>query len=104
MLELIEAVSGRLISPKTWDRNVKIFGARFGQSTDCLGSLWCNLCNKLCFGVYEAGNGYGIGFHKVKPMFGEWAAHRQPTILFLGLLKTVQICMNWTKNVHVLCA
>ena len=25
MFELIEAVSGRLIGPKTWDRNVKIF-------------------------------------------------------------------------------
>ena len=56
MLELIEAVSGRLIGPKTWDRNVKIFGARFGQSTDCLGDLCDNLCIKLCFGVYEVGN------------------------------------------------
>ena len=25
MFELIEAVSGRLIGPKTWDRNVRIF-------------------------------------------------------------------------------
>ena len=28
MLELIEVVRGRLISPKSWDRNVRIFGAR----------------------------------------------------------------------------
>ena len=28
MLEFIEAVSGRLISLKTWNRNVKIFRAR----------------------------------------------------------------------------
>ena len=75
-------MSGRLIRPKTWDRIVKIFGARFGQSTNCLGSLWCNLCNKLCFGVYEAGNGHGIRFHKVEPMFAEWVAHGQPTVLF----------------------
>ena len=27
MLELIEAVSGRLICPKTWDRIVGIFGS-----------------------------------------------------------------------------
>ena len=27
MFELIKAVSGRLIGPKTWDRNVRIFGA-----------------------------------------------------------------------------
>ena len=56
MLELIEVVSGRLICPKTWDRNVKIFGTRFGESTDCLGDLCDTLCNKLCFCVYEVGN------------------------------------------------
>ena len=81
MLELIEAVSDRLICPKTWDRIVEIFGACFGQYTDCLGSLWCNLCNKLCFGVYEARNGHGIRFQKVEPTFGEWAARGQPTVL-----------------------
>ena len=58
MLELIEAVSGHLIGPKTWDRNVEIFGACFGQSTDCLDNLRDNLCNKLCFGVYEVRNGH----------------------------------------------
>ena len=31
MLELIEAVRGRLISPKSWDRNVRIFRVRFAQ-------------------------------------------------------------------------
>ena len=50
---------------------MEIFGARFGQSTDYLGSLWCNLCNKLCFVVYEAGNGHEIRFHKVEPMFAK---------------------------------
>ena len=29
---MIEAVSGRLIGPKTWDRNMEIFGSSFGQS------------------------------------------------------------------------
>ena len=98
MLELIEAVSGRLISPKTWNRNVKIFGARFGQSTDCLGTLCDNLYNKLYFGAYEAGNGHGIQFHKVEPMCVEWVAHRQPTVLFLGPLKTVSVGLNLTKK------
>ena len=32
-------MSGRLIGPKTRNRIVEIFGARFGQSTNCLGSL-----------------------------------------------------------------
>ena len=80
---------------------MEIFGAHFGQSTGCLGNLWCNLCNKLCFGVYEAGNGHGIRFHKVDPMFGEWAAY---DCSVLGLLKTVPICMNWTKTINLLCA
>ena len=31
MLELIEAVRGRLIGPKSWDRNVRIFGACSAQ-------------------------------------------------------------------------
>ena len=34
------------------------------------------------FFVYEAENGHGIRFHKVEPMFGEWATHEQPTALF----------------------
>ena len=72
-------MSGRLIGPKTWDINVETFGARFGQSTDCLGDLCDNLCIKLCFDVYETGNGHGFRFHKVEPMFDEWAAHGQLT-------------------------
>ena len=41
---------------------MEIFGARFGQPMDCLGNLCDNLCIKLCFGVYEAGNGHGFLF------------------------------------------
>ena len=37
---------------------------------DCLGCLGCVLCIKLCFGMYEAGNGHGIRVHKVEPMLG----------------------------------
>ena len=67
-------MSGRLIGPKTWDRSVEIFGARFGQSRDCLGRFFI----KLCFGVYEAGNGHGFWFHKVEPMLGEWLPTDSP--------------------------
>ena len=70
---------------------------------DCLGALGHDLYNKLCFGVHETGNGHGIRFHKVEPMCVEWAAHGQPTVMFLGLLKTVPVGLNWTKNVHVWC-
>ena len=41
---------------------------------DCLGSLWCNSCNKLCFCVYKAGNGHGMWFRKEEPMLDEWVA------------------------------
>ena len=37
MLELIEAVSGRLIGPKTWNRSLKNFWNPFGQSVTVYG-------------------------------------------------------------------
>ena len=37
MVELIEAVSGRLIDPKTWNRSLEIFGNPFGQSMTMYG-------------------------------------------------------------------
>ena len=35
-----EAMRGRFIGLKTWDRSVRIFGSRFGQSRHCYGLLW----------------------------------------------------------------
>ena len=58
MLELIKAMSGRLIGPKTWDRIVRIFGAIWtvhGLRVDCVGCLFHDLCIKSCCDVYEAG-------------------------------------------------
>ena len=37
MIELNEAVSGRLIGPKTWDRSVEIFRNPFRQSVAMYG-------------------------------------------------------------------
>ena len=48
--------------------------------------------------MHEVGNGHGIRFHKVELICGEWAAHGQPTVLFLELLKTVSVGLNWTKT------
>ena len=42
MFELNEAVRGRLIGPKSWDRIVINFGAIF-TATDCVCRL-CGLC------------------------------------------------------------
>ena len=100
MVWLIEAGSGRLIGPKFWDRSVEILGACFGQSTDCLGNLCDNLCIKLCFGVYEAGNDHGFWFHKVEPMLGEWATHGQPTSHF-GTVFNSPGLVGWTKILSV---
>ena len=49
MFELIEAVSGRLIGPKSWNRIVVIFEAQTVQSVtvhDWFGLLDCALSNK----------------------------------------------------------
>ena len=72
---------------------MQIFGAGLDspwQCMDCLGSFWCNLCNKLCFCVYETENDHGMWFRKEEPMSDEWAAHGQPTCSVLGLLKQSQ--------------
>ena len=55
------------LGPNCWG-----FWSSFGQSTDCLGCLCCDLCFKSCFGVYEAGNDHGFWVHKVEPMLGDW--------------------------------
>ena len=39
MLELVEAVRGRLIGPKTWDRIVWIYGTKF-TVRDCSWTVW----------------------------------------------------------------
>ena len=60
MFELIEAVRGRLIGPKTWDRIVVNFEAQIVQSVTEHGWLGCwivHLCVNACFGLYEAGIG-----------------------------------------------
>ena len=60
----------------------KFLGPVWDSPRTVWGALFDKLHNKLCFGVYEAGNGYRIQFHKVEPICGEWAAHGQPTIMF----------------------
>ena len=48
--------------------------------------------------MHEAGNGYGILFHKGEPICGEWATHGEPTVL--GLYELDQKC-PWHKIVEV---
>ena len=68
MFRLVEALNGRLISPKTWDRSVIIFGislGNLGTVTDCYGFMCDELCYNSCIDVYEAGNDREIRVHKV---------------------------------------
>ena len=96
-------MSVRLIGHKTWDRIVGIYGTRFGQFSGCFGWLCDNLCNKLWFECFWAGNGHGFWFHKVEPMLGDWAAHRQPTAQLGTVKKIVLICLVGPEMVHVCC-
>ena len=52
------------------------------------------------FGCCWAGNGHGFQFHKVEPMLGERAAHRQPTAR-LGTVKKSPGLLDLIENVHV---
>ena len=70
MFRLNEAVRGRLIGLKTWDRIDKIFGRRMEQPVTaprlfrgCLGVGWFNLCIKWLFGMHWVGNGRGFRVH-----------------------------------------
>ena len=47
MLELVEAVRGRLIGPKSWDRIVIIFGAIFTVHGLCAWTVWA-----VCVMIY----------------------------------------------------
>ena len=71
MFELIEAVRGRLIGPKYWNRSVGIFGIFWSVQIsfrDCFGCLDDNLLIKLYVGKYEAEKSHGIRFHQEEPM------------------------------------
>ena len=43
-------MSGCLIGAENSGLKCRKFGTHFGQSTDCLGGLCYNICNKLWFG------------------------------------------------------
>ena len=47
MLELVEAVRGRLIGPKHWDRIVIIFGAIYTFHGQCTWTVWA-----VCVMIY----------------------------------------------------
>ena len=66
MFESNEAVRGRLISPKPWDRIDINFEAKIGAAvygTGCLGAVCVNLCIKCLLGMHWAGNDRGLWVH-----------------------------------------
>ena len=48
MFELNEAVRGRLIGPKTWDRIDIIFGTKMEQSVTAPRLIWVQKCALVC--------------------------------------------------------
>ena len=48
MFELNEAVRGRLIGPKTWDRIDIIFGTKMEQSVTAPRLIWVQNCAFVC--------------------------------------------------------
>ena len=68
MFESNEAVMGRLIGPKTWDRIDIIFESKNEATVTvhgCLGVLFHKLCDKSCIDWNEVGNGREMRVHKV---------------------------------------
>ena len=66
MFESNEAVRGRLIGPKPWDRIDKNFETKLGAAVYGYGLIWCNLCNlyiKCLLGMHWAGNDRGLRVH-----------------------------------------
>ena len=67
------------------------------QNCDFLVVLCDNLCNKLGFVCFWAGNDHEFRSHEVEPMLSEWVAHRQPTAR-LGTVKNSPGLLGWTEN------
>ena len=66
MFRLNEAVKGRLIGPKTWDRIDKIFERKMEQpvfAPRLFGLFGSSLCIECLLGMHWAGNGRGLRVH-----------------------------------------
>ena len=66
MFESNEAVRGRLIGPKPWDRIDINFETKFGVAVygyGLLGAVCVKLCIKCLLGLHRAGNGRGLRVH-----------------------------------------
>ena len=62
-----EAVRGRLIGPKPWDRIDRNFKTKMlsPNREGCLGVSFHQICNKSCIDWNETGNGREMRVHKV---------------------------------------
>ena len=66
MFESSEAVRGRLIGPKPWNRIDKNFETKCGAAVYGYGLIGCSLCTlciKCLLGMPWAGNGCGLRVH-----------------------------------------
>ena len=77
-------------------------GSHFGQSTDCLGGLCYNLCNKLWFGCCWAGNGMDFGSTKWNRCLVRGLPTDSP-LHGCGTVKNSPGLLVGPKMVHVCC-
>ena len=78
-------MSGRLVGPKTWDRNAQnlgLFWAVLGQIYGLLLVHMRCLCLNCGFGCCWAGNGHGFRFQRSGTEVEEGAVYEQPTHCF----------------------
>ena len=72
---------------------------------DCLGSLWCNLCKKLCFGVYEPKMAMEFGSAKKNrcwmsglptdsPLALFWDCKNSPSLYELDQKRPCVVCLK----------
>ena len=71
---------------------------------DCFGCLGDKLLNNCVLVSRKPEMTKEIGFKKWSRGWTCGLPTDSPHALFLGLLKKVRVCVNWTKIVHMLCA
>ena len=98
---MFEAVNGRLVSPKTWDLIIGIFGTTFGQSRTDPGMKMVPLCYNcvLNYGLGVVGPEMAVDLCSTK--WNRCLVRGLSTdcpLLILGTIKNNPDLLDWTEN------
>ena len=102
---MIEALRGRLIDPKTWDRIVRIFGAHLDSPltvwADCVGnySINCVLVSRrpemgMELGFSKWKRGWTTGLPMDSPLLGFGTVKISPGLCELDKNRPCVVCLN----------